>query len=257
MLEDCALESTLDFKFPSRNTSMVMTTLAGSPVVAAYVDNNTTEITAGITLTTDFDGKTGLNHVRALLTAANGYTDNTKVIFTLTAGTVGGQSVVGEPVKEITIGRGASAVFDIVAAGDIGNRMIMETILGGVTTNILNDKAGMTLLAANIQSFWEVLTANGGTIANSFGKVINDFIAASPSANAIRDAIFNRTFSTKMGSLTYDQLSALTLLAVSGKLTISGGTHTIRNVNDTANAITVTTDATGRTAVTYTLGSLN
>ena len=63
-LGDIRLGDTIDFKFPTRNTSSVPTTLAGTPVISAYVGNNTTEITTGITLTVDFDARTGMNHVR-------------------------------------------------------------------------------------------------------------------------------------------------------------------------------------------------
>jgi len=59
--------SSLGFKFlttslKSANNS-APTTLLGTPVIAVYKDNSLVQITAGITLTVDFDGIVGLNDV--------------------------------------------------------------------------------------------------------------------------------------------------------------------------------------------------
>lgn len=105
-LRDIELGTTIDFKFTTVNTSGAPTTLAGSPVVSAYVDNSTTEITAGITLTVDFDSRTGLHHVRAVISAANGYTRKSRIQFVITAGTVGGSSVVGYEVANGSVEAG-------------------------------------------------------------------------------------------------------------------------------------------------------
>lgn len=103
-LGDVALGATIDFKFTTRAfASGVPTTLAGSPAVAAYVNNGTTEITAGITLTVDFDSRTGMHNVRAVLSGANGYAAADNIAFALTAGTVGGTSVVGEVIAHASI----------------------------------------------------------------------------------------------------------------------------------------------------------
>lgn len=99
---DIHLGDTIDFKFTSRNAG-VPSTLGGAPSVAAYVDNGTTEITAGITLTVDFDTRTGLNNVRVVATSGNGYAAGTNVDIVITSGTVGGISVVGEVVGSFSI----------------------------------------------------------------------------------------------------------------------------------------------------------
>ena len=55
---DIALGQTIDVKFVTTAASTGQpTTLSGSPVISAYVGNSTTQITAGITLTVDFDGR--------------------------------------------------------------------------------------------------------------------------------------------------------------------------------------------------------
>ncbi len=66
--------ATLNFKFTTRTTTGVPTTLAGTPVVKVYIANETgTELNTGLTLTVDFDGVTGLNNVLLDLSAAAAY----------------------------------------------------------------------------------------------------------------------------------------------------------------------------------------
>jgi hypothetical protein len=112
---DIALGETVDFKFTTVATTGVPTTLA-SGTVSAYPDNSTTEITAGIALSADFDGRTGLHNVRVTATAANGYAAGVKYALVLTAGTVGGSSVVGYIVGEFTIQNKIAGVVDGVCA---------------------------------------------------------------------------------------------------------------------------------------------
>lgn len=115
MPQDIALGEFGDWKFCTVATTGVPTTLAGSPAVAAYPDNGTTEITAGITLTVDFDSRTGLNNVHVVATEANGYAPNTKYILVITAGTVSAASVVGYVIGEFTVQNKISGIVDAVA----------------------------------------------------------------------------------------------------------------------------------------------
>ena len=102
-LGEIALGDTIDFKFSTVGTTGAPTTLAGSPVVSAYVGNSTTQITAGITLSVDFDGVTGLHNVRVVASGANGFAAQTNVDLVITAGTVGGTSVVGYVIGSFSI----------------------------------------------------------------------------------------------------------------------------------------------------------
>lgn len=80
-------------------------TLGGSPSLAAYKDGNTTESTAGLTITVDFDGKVG-THLVVVDTSADGtfYSSGSDFALLL-AGTptVNGTSVVGITVGEFSI----------------------------------------------------------------------------------------------------------------------------------------------------------
>ena len=112
---DIRLADTIDIKFCTVTTTGAPTTLAGTPVVSAYPGNSTTQLTAGITLTVDFDGVTGLHNVRVAATGANGYATATNYALVITTGTVGGTSVVGYVVGAFSI-ENRSAVMPTTAA---------------------------------------------------------------------------------------------------------------------------------------------
>lgn len=98
-----AEDATIDFKFYTTKADGSIITLAGSPVLAVYKTNNTTESTAGITLTVDFDSRTGMHHVRIDTSAAAFYAINNDYQVVLTAGTVDGKSVVGYVIAQFSI----------------------------------------------------------------------------------------------------------------------------------------------------------
>ena len=125
---DIALGQTIDILFPTRRFSTgAPFTLAGTPAVAAYVGNSTTEITAGITLTVDFDSRTGTNNVHVVASGANGFSAATDVALVITAGTVDSVSVVGEVVGSFSIENRsalrpttAGRTLDVSAGGEAG-----------------------------------------------------------------------------------------------------------------------------------------
>lgn len=101
---DIRLGDTIDIKFTSRTFSTgAPGTLSSSPVISAYPGNSTTELTAGITLSVDFDSRTGLNNARVVASSGNGYATATNYMLVITTGTVGGVSVVGECVGSFSI----------------------------------------------------------------------------------------------------------------------------------------------------------
>jgi hypothetical protein len=141
------LGENLYFKFTTRRfTTGAPFTLAGSPVISAYRDDSVGEITAGITLSVDFDGRTGLNHVTAVLTGGNGFSVG-YYAFTITVGTVDGVSVVGEIVHEIVIGPAPSHTVsmanDVVTAAAIADNAIDAAALASdcITASKIADNA--------------------------------------------------------------------------------------------------------------------
>ncbi len=141
-LGDIPLGATLDGKFTTRRFSTgAPFTLAGTPAVAAYPDNSTTEITAGITLTVDFDGRTGLNNVRVVATSGNGYLAATNYALVITAGTVDGVSVVGEVIGHVSIGaRTISGIRNNAALNNFEFEMIDSA-------DHFSPKTGLTITA--------------------------------------------------------------------------------------------------------------
>ena len=78
-------------------------TISGSPVVSAYVDDSTTQITAGITLTVNFDGVTGLHNARIVASSGNGFAAGTDIYLVITTGIVDGVNVAGYVVGSFSI----------------------------------------------------------------------------------------------------------------------------------------------------------
>lgn len=126
-LGDFALGVTFDTKFTTVQSTGAPTTLAGTPVISIYADNGTTEITAGITLTVDFDSRTGLNNVRVVATSGNGFAAGVNYQIVITTGTVNSVSVVGYVVAEFSIENRsglrptvAGRTLDVSAGGEAG-----------------------------------------------------------------------------------------------------------------------------------------
>ena len=164
---DFRLGDTFDFKFTTRTFSTgAPGTLAGTPSVAAYPGNSTTEVTAGITLSVDFDTRTGLNNVRIVATSGNGYATATNYAVVITAGTVSSVSVVGE----------------VVAHFSIENRSALMPTTGGRTLDVSSTgEAGLDWGNIGSKTTSNALTAT--TIATT-QKVDVDTIKTNPVVNA-------------------------------------------------------------------------
>lgn len=204
---------TVPLKFTTRAFATgAPTTLSGSPVVSIYKDGSTTESVAGVTLTVDFDSRTGLNHV-AVDTSADGtfYSAGGRFFAVITTGTVGGTSVVGEVVGEFDLATGATtvptlaqiaaAVWQDTTAGDfttassIGKSLYTAGVVPGAanglfiagsnaatavnfTGNITGTVSTVTtvtnqLTAAQIATgVWQDATAGDFTTASSIGKAL-------------------------------------------------------------------------------------
>lgn len=125
---DIRLGDTIDVKFTTTAASTgAPTTLSGTPVISAYPSNSTTEITAGITLTVDFDARTGLNNVRIVASGGNGFATATNYALVITTGTVGGTSAVGYVIGTFSIENRsalmpttAARTLDVATTGEAG-----------------------------------------------------------------------------------------------------------------------------------------
>lgn len=171
---DYTLESTLDFKFTSRAFATgIPTVLAGSPVIEIYEDNSTTQITGAETLTVSFDSVVGLNNLRVVATAANGFENGKSYQATLSAGTVGGVSVIGEVVQQFSIGRSAAAVdlangTDGLTALKTGIDAIPTTAMRGTDDALL---AASINLTAGVLDEVATLTGHTAQTGDNFARL--------------------------------------------------------------------------------------
>lgn len=181
---DIALGDTVDIKFSTRRFSTGSPfTLAGSPAIVAYPGNSTTEITAGITLTVDFDAITGLHNIRVVATSGNGYATATNYALVLSAGTVDSVSVVGEVVASFSI-EARSALRPTVAA------RTLDVSTGGEAgidwANVGTPGSTVGLSATTVATVTTTTTATNVTTVN--GLAANVITATSIAADAITDA---------------------------------------------------------------------
>lgn len=95
--------ATLNFKFSTHKADGTPIALAGSPAVSVYKGSGTTQSTAGVTLTTDFDSVTGLNNVLIDLSADAFYAVGNDYSVVITTGTVNSVSVVGTVLAHFSI----------------------------------------------------------------------------------------------------------------------------------------------------------
>jgi hypothetical protein len=157
----------LDLAFTTR-VGGVPTTLAGTPVVSVYKDNSTTQTTAGVTLTVDFDGVTGLNHVRIDTSAdATFYAAGSSFMVVITTGTVGGVSVVGVVVDDFSLGRAATTVLDLADSIETGLTVrqalrLMGAVLGGKCSGAATNTPAYRNAVADSKTRVSATTDNSG-----------------------------------------------------------------------------------------------
>lgn len=255
---DFRIGATFDLKFCTVTTTGAPTQLAGSPVVSIYPDNSTTQITAGITLSVDFDGITGLNHVRVVATVANGYASATNYQVVVTTGTVGGTSVVGYVVGQfsienrvasglirsntaqagaastITLDSGASAVNDFYAYTLI--QLVGGTGVG--QSRIIGAYVGSTKVATLTQAWATAPDSTSQFVIWPSGVVT---ATAPPTANENADAFLARDIGSGTGAGSVNERTVRAALRWNrNKITVIGTTMTVYKEDDTTIAWTGT-----------------
>lgn len=136
--------ATLNFKFSTHKADGTPIALAGTPEISVYKANGTTQSTAGITLSTDFDGVTGLNNVLIDLSADAFYAVANDYQVVITTGTVDSVSVVGT----------------VLAHFSIENRF---------NETVVSDKTGFSLSDAGIDAIFD----RNSSLSISFENLIN------------------------------------------------------------------------------------
>lgn len=269
---DIRLGDTIDIKFTTRRfTTGAPFTLAGTPAVAAYVGNGTTEITAGITLTVDFDSRTGLHNVRVVATSGNGYAAGTNVDLVITAGTVDSVSVVGEVIGSFSI-ENRSAVMpttagrtlDVSAGGEAG---VDWANIGSPTTTV--NLSGTTVKTAtdvetdtaDIQTRLPAALVSGRMDSSVGAMAANVLTASAINADAITaakiadGAIDAATFAAGAINAAAIAADAITDAKVAADVTIASVTGAVGSV--TGNVGGNVTGSVGSVASSVTVGTNN
>lgn len=195
---DMQLGSTINFQFTTVGTSGLPTQLAATTAttLSIYPQSITTQITGGATLTTDFDGITGLNAVSVALTAGNGFTTANDYGVVLATGTVGGTNVLGYVVGSFSIENrfvnkiGTSAITNAVFASNaIGATTIAAGALNSATFSA-GTIGTATFIAGAISSavlapgaIHSTIFTTGAIVATTFAGVLpSNFSSMSISA---------------------------------------------------------------------------
>jgi hypothetical protein len=116
-LGDRAVGSTLSFLFNTHKADGTPITLAGTPVISVY-KNSVTQTTTGVTLTVDYDSRTGMHQV-IIDTSDAFYATGNDFNVVITTGTVNSISVVGSVVAKFSIGRQNLSHINSIAASSV------------------------------------------------------------------------------------------------------------------------------------------
>lgn len=214
---DIRLGDTIDIKFSVQDATTALATLGGTPVISAYPDNGAVELTAGITLTVDFDARTGLCNVRVVATGANGYATATNYTLVVTTGTISTLTAIGLTVGSFSIEKRLLAPSAINAAAFAAGAIDAAAIANGAIDAATFAAGAIDNAAFNVT---ETLTANpaaGGIVAASFGAgaidaaaIAADAIGASELAagavDEIVNAVWDETTAEARVAATYGQL---------------------------------------------------
>lgn len=209
---DITASDIIDFKFTSMTAAIAPATLAGTPAVSVYKSNSTTQSTAGITLTADFDSVTGLNHVRIDTSADAFYATNTNYQVVVTAGTVSGESLVGSVVGHFSI----------------GNREVDPDSLSDIT-----DIVG----AVELSYYTSLLAVLSAAFAALPPEIISGIQAVSLTGSQMADYVLRRNSANARASADGDGVNFRSLLGAVSRLTnksgVSGTDLVTREEDDT------------------------
>jgi hypothetical protein len=103
-LGDFTVGATVHLALNTNDLDAAPITLGGTPALHVYRDDGTTEDDSGLTLTTDYDSRTGLHRVSIDMSAdGTFYATGHDYFVAITTGTVDGVSVVGKVVAHFSV----------------------------------------------------------------------------------------------------------------------------------------------------------
>lgn len=225
-------------------------TLAGTPAVSVYKNGSTAESTSGVTLTVDFDSRTG-SHLVAVDTSSDGtfYAAGSDFRVEITAGTVDSISVVGALVGSFSIA-GRSALRPTVAGRTLD---VSATGEGGVDWGNVGSPATAVLLSGTtVGTVTTTATATNVTTVNGLAA---DVITAASVAPDVRGEIWGITCTepTAVIGANPSALAALSWIATLARNEITQ-TATSQVLKADDGTTTVATSAVSDDGTTFTRG---
>lgn len=178
---DILLGSTINIKFTTKNAALVPFTLAGTPVISAYIGSSGTQLTAGITLSVNFDSVTGLHNVEVVASNGNGFSANTDVSLVVTTGTVDGVSYVGTVIGNFSIqNRIVNSVADAPSVQDLVDGVYDEARSSHTTAGTFGQ--GVASVQGNITG--SVTGSVASVTGNVGGNVVGSVASVTANVNA-------------------------------------------------------------------------
>jgi len=236
-LGDFVSGATVRGGFNTRKSDGTPITLAGTPALSVYKDGNTTETTTGVTLTVDFDSRTG-HHLFAIDTSDAFFSSGSDFRIVITTGTVDSVSVVGVQVGSFSL-LNRSALRPTVA----GRTLSVE---GTGNVRVDGDAFGDALVISNLATETTSLAIKAKT---DLITSTTNFITVERVAGSTITMYYNEATTATVG--LDENTSSMTLRFVvenSDQLDVL----VIENANITRTASNFTVTIT--TAVTATLG---
>jgi hypothetical protein len=225
--------------------------LAGTPVVSVYKDNNTTQDTAGVTLTTNYDGVTGLNFV-SISTSTAFYVDGSSYECVITTGTVDSVSVVGSCVGRFTMRDQAylyptttGRTLDVSATGEAGldwANVGSPTTTVGLTNTTISTSQAVASVSGSVGS----VSGAVGSVTGAVGSIASGGITSASFAAGAIDASAIATDAITSAELSASAVQEIADGVLSRKLNMAG------NISDVS--VTSVSSATFTGANTYIAG---
>lgn len=205
-LGDFTEDATVRRFFNTVDTDGAPITIGGTAAAQVYKDNSTTQITAGITITEDFDGVTGLHLLTVDMSADAGYTKGSDYAAVISVGTADSVSIVGGvlvqwscenrqtalrdgSITTNTFNSGVLATEEEVATAVWGKDssspslgsygQLVATTINDNVASILADTGtdGVVVAGSSIDAIWDEPTS-GHTTAGTFGEQLKTDVDA-------------------------------------------------------------------------------
>lgn len=230
-LGDYKEDDTVYFLWSTNGSDGESITRSTNGTVSVYKDNGTSQTTAGVTDTEDFDGLTGIHACTIDLSADAFYAVGADYAVVLSAAKIDAQTV--------------NAVLAHFSIENRFNETTVTSMATGVVTAaaIAADAIGASEIAADAIGASEIAASAIGA-----SEIATDAIGADELAAGGIDEMMDEVFE---GTYTFRQMMRIVFSALAGKASGGGtGTLVFRDAADAKARITATVDASGnRTAI--------